>query len=550
MDRPEHEDQPAQRPAAEDAALLEENLRLIEDRSDRVINFFYATLFVESPHLRSLFPAAMDAQRDRLFRALIEAVRNIGDVESFVPMLAQLGRDHRKYGVHNEDYAGFGRALITSLERYSEDVWVPELEDAWVRVYRYLADTMIEGARQAAVTEPAWWRAEIIGHERRAEDIAVITVRPDRPYSYRAGQFASIETPYRPRSWRNYSMANAESADGLVEFHVRTVGAGFVSGPLVWSASPGDMLKLGAPTGEMAIDKQSQRNVVCIAGGTGLAPIKAMIDEMTRWNTAREVTLFFGVRRADDLYDMAALHRIAALNRWVTVVPCVSDDPSFVGERATLADVVARYGSWQDHDVFLCGSPDMTRATLSRLREIGVPDERIAFDVAEGMHPATAQVIDLRRTRAKRATQSLAPPLTRRRSSAPQLTTFGRPGVASTGWSSQGVVELKGSYGGVDQGGCEGFVVGGVGFVRGGCSAGCWPGGGRGGCGGCLGVCGKPFVRWGRGGGVIDQSGCSAPPAAIFFWPGGGEIVVGVAAGLTRGGPGRWSGRDPRRATR
>jgi hypothetical protein len=95
---------------------------------------------------------------------------------------------------------------------------------------------------------------------------------------------------------------------------------------------------------------------------------KAIIGEMTRWNTARRVTLFFGVRRADDLYDMPALHRIAALNRWLTIVPCVSDDPTFIGEHGNLSDVVARHGSWKDHDVFLCGSPDMTRATLSRLR--------------------------------------------------------------------------------------------------------------------------------------------------------------------------------------
>jgi NAD(P)H-flavin reductase/hemoglobin-like flavoprotein len=407
MDWSETEDQTIALPAAEDAALLEENLRLIEDRSDRVINYFYATLFLESPALRSLFPAAMDAQRDRLFRALIGAVRNLGDVESFVPRLAQLGRDHRKYGVRAEDYQAFGRAMITSLERFSEDVWVPELEEAWTRAYAYIAKTMIEGANQAAATEPAWWRADIVAHERRAEDIAVITLRPDRPYPYRAGQFASIETPYRPRSWRHYSMASAESPDGTVEFHVRTVGAGFVSGPLVWSAAVGDVLRLGAPMGDMAIDKESQREVLCIAGGTGLAPLKAIVDEMTRWNTARKVTLFFGVRRQEDLYDMGALHRIAALNPWLTIVPCVSDDPSFSGERGTLADVVARHGNWQDHDVFLCGSPDMTRATLSRLRDIGVQNERISFDVAEDMHPATAQVIDLRRSRARRATQSL-----------------------------------------------------------------------------------------------------------------------------------------------
>ena len=59
----------------------------------------------------------------------------------------------------------------------------------------------------------------------------------------------------------------------------------------------GDVLTLGAPMGEMEIDKDSQRDLLLLAGGTGLAPLKAIIDEMTRWNTARRVTLFFGVRR-------------------------------------------------------------------------------------------------------------------------------------------------------------------------------------------------------------------------------------------------------------
>jgi NAD(P)H-flavin reductase len=62
------------------------------------------------------------------------------------------------------------------------------------------------------------------------------------------------------------------------------------------------------------------------------------------------VTLFFGARRTNELYDMGALHRLAAVNRWLTVVPVVSDDPSFNGERGLLPDAVARAGSWTDHD--------------------------------------------------------------------------------------------------------------------------------------------------------------------------------------------------------
>ena len=123
----------------------------------------------------------------------------------------------------------------------------------------------------------------------------------------------------------------------------------------------------------MGIDKQSRRDVVAVAGGTGLAPIKAMVDEMSRWNTARTVTLFFGVRKPDELYDIDALHRIAGLNPWLRVVPCVSDDPSFAGERGTLPEVLASYG-------------DVGRPRRDRLRLAG-HDPRDAGQAARPRRP-------------------------------------------------------------------------------------------------------------------------------------------------------------------
>ncbi|MGH8970131.1 MAG: globin domain-containing protein [Actinomycetes bacterium] len=391
-------------PLEDEIALLEENLVLIRERTDRAIEWFYATIFLHNPELRGLFPPAMDTQRDRFFRALTGGVRNLRDPDTFVPMLAQLGRDHRKYGVRAEHYPVIEEALITALRKTSENIWVPELDEAWRRAYRYMAATMIDGAQEAATREPAWWRAEVVAHERRSEDIAVITVRTDRPYDYRAGQYATIEIPQRPRDWRSYSMATAPSPDGLVEFHVRAVGAGWVSGPLVWRTTVGDVMRLGAPMGDMTADQQSQRDILCIAGGTGLAPIKAIVDDLTKWNTARRVHVFFGVRHARELYDIGALQRLAAINPWLHVVPVVSEDPGFGGERGLLPDVIARHGDWADHDVFVCGSPDMSRATISRLGELGVPADRVRYDVMGGeeSHPAVAQVIDLRRSRESR----------------------------------------------------------------------------------------------------------------------------------------------------
>jgi NAD(P)H-flavin reductase len=261
---------------------------------------------------------------------------------------------------------------------------------------------MKEGAEESADREPAWWKAEIIHHERRMDDIAVIRLRTDREYPYIAGQYAAVETPYRPQSWRTYSMARAPSPDGELELHVRAVGAGWVSGPLVWRAGVGDLLRIGAATGEMVVDQSSERDLLLIAGGTGLAPLKAVVEDMARWNTSRRVHLFFGARREDELYDLPALDRLAARHRWLTVLPVVSDDQYYHGLKGLLPGVVAQQGPWDAHDALVCGPPAMVRATVNRLHELGVPPDRIRYDVYREVHPASAQVIDLRRSRASR----------------------------------------------------------------------------------------------------------------------------------------------------
>ena len=387
----------------DEAGLVEESLRLLNDRYDRVVGHFYAALFVEAPELRAMFPAAMDVQRDRFFKALTAAAHEMSNFQRLVPMLAQLGREHRKYGVRPEHFDVFGRALLDTLRHHLSAYWAPELEHAWTRAYRLIADVMMDGAREAAGHEPAWWRGEVIAHERRAEDIAVLVVRPDRPTTTsrastppsrrRTGRGSGGPTRWPPRRRPTGCSSSTCAPSGPAGSAGR------------WCGGPRSATCCGSVPRPATCTSTSTPGATscCVAGGTGLAPIKALVDGMARWNTARRVTLFFGARRAGDLYDLGALHRLAAMNRWLTVVPAVSDDPFFHGERGLLPDVVARYADWSDHDVVVCGSPGMTRATVGRLISLGIPSDRHAYDAADDQNPEHAQVIDLRRSRASRA---------------------------------------------------------------------------------------------------------------------------------------------------
>ena len=121
------------------------------------------------------------------------------------------------------------------------------------------------------------------------------------------------------------------------------------------------MIRLGAPMGSMTLDRRSTRDIVCVAGGTGLAPIKALIEELTRVQPDPLGARLLRRQDRDDLYDLAALNRLAARYPWLSVVAACSDDPEFAGEQGNISDVVARYGPWNEHDFFVSGSPPMVK---------------------------------------------------------------------------------------------------------------------------------------------------------------------------------------------
>lgn len=363
-----------------DARVLRESWALVEPRADRVAEYFYARLFVENPALRDLFPVAMNAQRVRLLRALVRVMQDVDRPAELGSFLAQLGADHRKFGVRPEHYDAVGRALVAALREHAGDGWTKEAEAVWATAYRRISNLMVDAAEAVPATTPTWWDADVVAHERRGEDLAVVTLHPRQPFPYRAGQYVSVCTGHRERLWRSFSIANAPRPDGLLELHVRAVGAGWVSSALVWRLQVGDVVRLGAPMGSLGIDPRSSRDLLCVAGGTGLAPVKAILDDAARRGFDRPTSLFFGARDERGLYDLQALWRMAGRLPWLTVVPTVSEGPSWVGERGLLPDVVERHGPWTGHDVLVSGSPSMIRATVGRLHDLGVPAARIRHD--------------------------------------------------------------------------------------------------------------------------------------------------------------------------
>ena len=367
-----------------DLVLVRRTLAAVEPVADRAVAHFYAVLFVGSPELRSLFPASMDLQRDRLFRALLAAARVADDPVALAELLEPLARGHRKYGVRNEHYAPVGAALIAALARFGGAGWDRHAEAAWGRVYGAISQLMIAATERDAVVSPPWWQAEVVEVAPLTAEIAQVTVRTDHPYLYRAGQYAALEVPLWPRVWRPYSLANAPRADGLLTFQVKAVPAGWVSNALVRRTRPGDLLRLGPPAGRMVLRPGSTGPLLMVGGGTGIAPILALVQELADRPQGQRppVEVFYGARRGSDLYALGTLTELAQRHSWLSVRTTVLEDPG-PGLRGALPDVVAGQGPWEDHQAYLSGPPAMVRRGVRALYAVGIAEDRILHDLGE-----------------------------------------------------------------------------------------------------------------------------------------------------------------------
>jgi NAD(P)H-flavin reductase/hemoglobin-like flavoprotein len=359
--------------------LVRESFAVVEPQADHVAEAFYATLFSIAPEVREMFPLNMQVQRTRFMRALLHIVQMLDQPDELVPFLRQLGRDHRKFGVVSRHYEPLGMALLSAIKKYAGDAWTVEVEHAWAEAYTIMARTMLDAA--AADDGPAWWTATLVDHQRRARDLAIVRLQPDHPVPFLPGQYVSVEVPQRPRLWRYLSPANAPREDGLLEFHVRAVQSGWVSRAIVGEAQIGDSWRIGPAMGRLRVDRSAGRDIVMVAGGTGLAPMRSIIEDLAQWGENPRVHLFYGGRVRADLYDLGYLFNIAGSNPWLTVVPVLETEADVTTmEQGTLADVITRYGAWADRDILVSGSPSMIRSTVSRMLVAGTPLDRITYD--------------------------------------------------------------------------------------------------------------------------------------------------------------------------
>lgn len=248
---------------------------------------------------------------------------------------------------------------------------------------------------------------DVLVHEldRLNEDVVRLTLRPGagNTMSYRSGQFLSVLLP--DGDSRCYSMASPYRKDGLIELHVRLQPGGKFSGLLANTLKPGDCLRVAGPFGACVLQPavSPSSSIVMLATGTGIAPVKAMIEQGLAAGHHSPVTLYWGGRCRHDLYISQYFADIERRCSHFKFIPVLAEaDEGWPGRRGFIQEAVARdFPNLSDSLVYACGAPIMVESARRLLVETrALPPENFHADaftpptpVAAGQPHTSASVV-------------------------------------------------------------------------------------------------------------------------------------------------------------
>jgi CDP-4-dehydro-6-deoxyglucose reductase len=206
-----------------------------------------------------------------------------------------------------------------------------------------------------------------------AADVMQVVLRlpPTSDFAFLPGQYVDVIGNGVRRS---YSLANASASDKLLELHIRAVPGGAMSEYWFGQARPNDLLRLNGPLGTFFLRHAGGRDLVFLATGTGIAPVKsilASIETLPEGERPRSITLYWGGRTPADMYWDGA--GIAADYRHVPVLSRAA--PDWQGVRGHVQDACLADGIDLAHAiVYACGSDAMIHSSKEALVGAGLPE--------------------------------------------------------------------------------------------------------------------------------------------------------------------------------
>lgn len=197
-----------------------------------------------------------------------------------------------------------------------------------------------------------------------------------------AGQY--IDLLLKDGKRRSFSLANPPHDDEYLQLHVRRVPGGRFSDQLLGDMKPKAVMRFEGPLGSFYLREESDRPAILMAGGTGFAPVKSIVEHAITSGIQRPMHIFWGVRARRDLYMLELAQGWADTHDSIEFTPVLSDpEPAdgWTGATGFVHEAVAaRYPDLSAHEVYMSGPPPMIEAGRNTFRAAGLQRDALFFD--------------------------------------------------------------------------------------------------------------------------------------------------------------------------
>lgn len=230
------------------------------------------------------------------------------------------------------------------------------------------------------VTHPARIiRGTVVAVESPTHDIRRLRVRLAKPLEFSPGQYATLQ--FSPEHVRPYSMAGLPQDDEM-EFHIRKVPGGRVTEYVFEHVREGASIKLSGPLGTAYLRQAHTGPMLCVGGGTGLAPVLSIVRGALAAGMSNPIHLYFGVRSPQDLYDAERLQALAGRHPNLIVHVVIATGQPIPGQRVGLVtDAIEsdlpNLAGWR---AYLCGAPAMVEALSLLVARLGMNPAHVHAD--------------------------------------------------------------------------------------------------------------------------------------------------------------------------
>ena len=221
--------------------------------------------------------------------------------------------------------------------------------------------------------------------DKAAPDVAIVRFKlpANERLQYLAGQY--VDFLLKDGKRRSFSLATAPHDDSLMELHIRHVPGGFFTDPLFTTYKGREILRFEGPLGTFYLREDSDKPIVFVAGGTGFAPIKAIIEHALYAKVEREMVLYWGVRSLKDLYLPELPGTWQTAHRNFTFIPVLSEpgpEDHWPGRTGFVHQAVMQdFPDLSGYQVYACGAPAMIEAAKREfMQRCGLPPEEFHAD--------------------------------------------------------------------------------------------------------------------------------------------------------------------------